>query len=752
MQELLSHLAVRTPSIGADRCRPSFHGLCCLGATISQHSLRRGNGPTNGAAADPRRQVLLRSLDRQLQRVRPVRRPDPRPLDIVHVVEKLSELGAYGLTFHDDDLFAFGSTDAERQTQIDRLKGALADTGVIVPMITTNLFSAPVFKDGGFTSNDRAVRRFALRKVLRNIDLAAELGAKTFVMWGGREGAEYDTSKDIRQALERYREAVNLLGDYVTDKGYDLRFAIEPKPNEPRGDILLPTVGHALAFITVPRAPRARRREPRGRPRDDGGPELHRRHPAGAVPRQALPHRPERPAVDQVRPGPGVRPRRPAHRVLARRPARARRPRRRPGLRRAAPLRLQAEPHRGRDRRLGLGRREHAHVPPPQGARAVVPRRPRGAGGARRPRRSSSSPPRRSARASRTTTCSRTAARTRSSTPAPTSTARASASCACSSWRSSTCSAPAPEPRADGLPGMTLVAGVDSSTQSCKVVVRDLDTGAVVRTGRASHPDGTEVDPEAWWRALLAAIEDAGGLDDVAAIAIAGQQHGMVVLDGDGHVVRDALLWNDTRSAPAALALIEEAGAQALADGTGTVPVASITSTKLRWLRDAEPDNAARVAAVALPHDWLTWRLLGYGPDDGLPLGPGARGARDRPLRRLRHRVLRLGAEPVRPRAARARARPRRGAAARARPGGVGREDDRRACPASPPASSSGAGAGDNAGAGARPRRDGRATWSCRSAPPARCSRSARPRRTTPPAPSRASPPPPASSCRSSRR
>ena len=175
--------------------------------------------------------------------------PTRPQLDVVEAVTKLNELGAYGLTFHDDDLFAFGSTDAERQKQIDRLKQVLSDTGVIVPMITTNLFSAPVFKDGGFTSNDRAVRRFALRKVLRNLDLAAELGAKTFVMWGGREGAEYDAAKDIRAALERYREAVNLLGQYVTDKGYDIRFAIEPKPNEPRGDILLPTVGHALAFI-----------------------------------------------------------------------------------------------------------------------------------------------------------------------------------------------------------------------------------------------------------------------------------------------------------------------------------------------------------------------------------------------------------------------------------------------------------------------------------------------------------------------
>jgi xylose isomerase len=175
--------------------------------------------------------------------------PTRPAMDVVHVVEKLAEYGAYGMTFHDDDLFAFGSTDAERQHQIDRLKGALAATGLKIPMITTNLFSAPVFKDGGFTSNDRAVRRFAVRKVLRNIDLAAELGATTFVMWGGREGAEYDAAKDIRAALERYRETVNFLGDYVLSKGYNIRFAIEPKPNEPRGDILLPTVGHALAFI-----------------------------------------------------------------------------------------------------------------------------------------------------------------------------------------------------------------------------------------------------------------------------------------------------------------------------------------------------------------------------------------------------------------------------------------------------------------------------------------------------------------------
>ena len=134
-----------------------------------------------------------------------------KPLDVVEAVEKLAEYGAYGLTLHDDDLFAFGSTEAERRHEIDRLKGAAAATGIKVPMITTNLFSHPVFKDGGFTSNDRDVRRFAIRKVLKNLDLAHELGAETFVMWGGREGAEYDSAKNVGAALERYREAVDLL-------------------------------------------------------------------------------------------------------------------------------------------------------------------------------------------------------------------------------------------------------------------------------------------------------------------------------------------------------------------------------------------------------------------------------------------------------------------------------------------------------------------------------------------------------------
>ncbi|HEY7045336.1 MAG TPA: xylulokinase [Nocardioidaceae bacterium] len=163
---------------------------------------------------------------------------------------------------------------------------------------------------------------------------------------------------------------------------------------------------------------------------------------------------------------------------------------------------------------------------------------------------------------------------------------------------------------------MPLVAGIDSSTQSCKVVICDSGTGRQVRQGVASHPDGTEVDPRAWWDALQSAAKAAGGLDDVVAVAVGGQQHGMVCLDEHGEVVRPALLWNDTRSAQAADDLIDElgggdAGRTAWAEAVGLVPVASFTVTKLRWLAQHEPAAAARVAAVCLPHDWLTWQLAG---------------------------------------------------------------------------------------------------------------------------------------------
>lgn len=171
------------------------------------------------------------------------------------------------------------------------------------------------------------------------------------------------------------------------------------------------------------------------------------------------------------------------------------------------------------------------------------------------------------------------------------------------------------------MPTERLVAGVDTSTQSCKVVVRDAETGALRRFGQAKHPDGTEVDPRAWWEAFTQASAAAGGLDDVEAVAVGGQQHGMVALDAEGAVVRPALLWNDTRSAKAARDLVEElgdgtegSGERAWAEAVGSVPVASFTVTKLRWLAEHEPENAERVAAVALPHDWLTWRIAGDGP------------------------------------------------------------------------------------------------------------------------------------------
>src|SRR5947208_6940056 len=173
------------------------------------------------------------------------------PLDPVDAVEHLAKLGAYGVSFHDDDLIPHGSDEAARERYITRFREALDATGLVVSMMTTNLFTHPVFKDGAFTANDRAVRRYALAKVARNLDLAAQLGAPTYVLWGGREGAESGAAKDVASALDRYREALDVLCGYVREQGYDIRFAIEPKPNEPRGDILLPTIGHALAFVST---------------------------------------------------------------------------------------------------------------------------------------------------------------------------------------------------------------------------------------------------------------------------------------------------------------------------------------------------------------------------------------------------------------------------------------------------------------------------------------------------------------------
>jgi xylose isomerase len=175
--------------------------------------------------------------------------PTREPLDPADSVRKLAELGAWGVSLHDDDLVPWGTSPAERDRIVARFRAALDETGLGVGMATTNLFGHPAFKDGAFTSNDRGVRRAALGKAMRSIDLGAELGAEVYVFWGGREGTEAAVAKDPRDALDRYREAIDVLADYVAEQGYDLRFAIEPKPNEPRGDIFLPTIGHALHFI-----------------------------------------------------------------------------------------------------------------------------------------------------------------------------------------------------------------------------------------------------------------------------------------------------------------------------------------------------------------------------------------------------------------------------------------------------------------------------------------------------------------------
>jgi xylose isomerase len=173
-------------------------------------------------------------------------RPGVKPPDMVR---KLAELGAYGVCFHDDDLLPPDASDSERERIKADFRKALDETGMKVSMATTNLFTHPVFKDGAFTANDREVRRYALQKTMHAIDLGAELGAPIYVFWGGREGVEADAAKPARDALERYREAIDFLCGYVRDRGYDMRFALEPKPNEPRGDIFLPTVGHMLSFI-----------------------------------------------------------------------------------------------------------------------------------------------------------------------------------------------------------------------------------------------------------------------------------------------------------------------------------------------------------------------------------------------------------------------------------------------------------------------------------------------------------------------
>ncbi|MGO1383632.1 MAG: xylose isomerase [Arachnia sp.] len=173
-------------------------------------------------------------------------RPALNPFDSIR---KLTELGAWGFTFHDNDVIPFDASENEREKLISELESTISETGITCEMVTTDTFAEPIFKDGAFTSNDRDVRRYGLRKVLRNVDLAGRLGASTFVMWGGREGSEYDSSKDLLASLDRYAEGIDTVAGYIKSQGYDMRIGLEPKPNEPRGNIFLPTVGHALAFI-----------------------------------------------------------------------------------------------------------------------------------------------------------------------------------------------------------------------------------------------------------------------------------------------------------------------------------------------------------------------------------------------------------------------------------------------------------------------------------------------------------------------
>lgn len=181
----------------------------------------------------------------------PFGEPVREPLSPTYIVRKLSELGAYGVNLHDNDLVPFDATPAERDRIVSDFKKTLEETGMVVPMATTNLFTHPVFRDGAFTSSDAGVRAFALQKTLRAIDLGAELGARTYVFWGGREGSETDAYRDPRDAIKHFRDAINYVCDYVQARGYGMRLALEPKPNEPRGDLYFPTVGHMLHFIST---------------------------------------------------------------------------------------------------------------------------------------------------------------------------------------------------------------------------------------------------------------------------------------------------------------------------------------------------------------------------------------------------------------------------------------------------------------------------------------------------------------------
>ena len=553
---------------------------------------------------------------------------------------------------------------AERQKQIDRLKRRLADTGLIVPMITTNLFSHPVFKDGGFTSNDRAVRRFALRKVLRNIDLAAELGAKTFVMWGGREGAEYDAAKDVRAALERYREAVEPARRVRHRQG--VRHPVRDRAEAERAARRHPAADRRARHRVHQRrssGPNCRR-QPRGRARADGRAQLHRRHRAGAVPRQAVPHRPERAARHQVRPGPRLRPRRPAQRVLAGRPAGKRRPGRRADLH--GPRHFDYKPSRTEDitgvwdsaaanmrTYLLLKERAAAFRADPEVQEALAASRVpelsvptlndgesyddlladrsayedfdtdayfggSGFGFVRLQ-------PGHRAPARRALAFADPGIRRRAASVTSLSSFRR----VCDGWGCAGGGEQQPqlplwsqhllnsERNTDAIGCRRRLVdaelqgrhpGRSTAAPSCAPVARRIrmEPRSTRRRGgrRCSQRSRMPAASTTCRRSRSPASSTAWSCwmpRAVSSARAAVERHPLARAAGD---------------------LIAEVGAESFAQRTGTVPVASFTITKLRWLRDHEPDKAARVAAVALPHDWLTWRLRGYGPAGESALGP----------------------------------------------------------------------------------------------------------------------------------
>ena len=512
---------------------------------------------------------------------------------------------------------------------------ALDETGLIVPMMTTNLFTHPVFKDGGFTSNDRSVRRYALRKVMRNSTWRPS-SARRPTSCGVAARAPSTTwrrtcgPRSTATARPSTRSPTT-----CCHRGYDIRFALEPKPNEPRGDILLPTVGHALAFIASLEHHEMVGLNPEVGHEQMAGLNFVHGIAAGAVARQAVPHRPQRPAQHQVRPGPGLRSRRPAERVRPGRPAGVRRPGGRPGLRRPAALRLQAVPHRGHRRRLGVGGREHAHVPAAQGAGGGVPRRPRGAGRAGRERCAGAVHADAGAGRDRRRPRWPTAARTRTSTS--TRPARAgSASSTSTSSRSSTCSTRddgqrdedgAHDARRRGRLVDAVVQGGHPRRRLRRA--RALRVGAAPgrHRGRARRPGG---------RRCIAAIDAGrrprrrgGGVGRGAAA-----RHGLPRRRRRGRAAGAAVERHPLGRGARDDLVDELGGPEPWATATGSVPVASFTVTKLRWLAEHEPASMARTAAVCLPHDWLTWRLAGA---TALSI------AGHRPQRRQRHRLLVAG-------------------------------------------------------------------------------------------------------------